>query len=671
MTYNASMERVRLAPIGVTVFVALAFATPALAAPGNDSFSAPQALTGASGSATGTTIGATKQSGEPNHNGDVGGASIWFTWTAPADGWYRFDTFGSSFDTLLAVYAGTTLTTLQEAASNDDATGSNQSVVDFPATAGTTYSIAVDGFNGPVAGLSSGAVTLNWHSEAPPDDAFAAAFRIAGERSSVRGSNIGATMETGEPVNAANPNLGGASVWYSWIAPTSGHLTLTTAGSGYDTTLGIYTGSSASSLTALASNDDAGANNQTSIVSVDVTAGTTYRISVDGFHGPVVGQLKGNFVLNWRLELPTTDATLVAASDIGSCWTGFDAATGQLVYSFPDAAVATIGEAAYDSGSAADYKCFNDVWGLAKARIHPAPADHDYITAGASGYFNYFGAAAGDPTKGYYSYDLGSWHVVVLNSECDLVGGCGAGSPQESWLKADLAAHPTTCTLAYWHNPLFTSGWVGGQATVASFWRDLYAAGAEIVLDGHSHMYERFAPQSPNLAADPAQGIREFVLGTGGYSHHAYGGPMLANEEIRDNTTFGVLALTLHPSGYDWQFAPIAGSTFTDSGSGSCHGAPGGSTPAPTPSPTPAPSVTDQVQSLVATIDGWHLSDASFTKSLKQKVTDILKDSPCKRTSDLVNFVNGELKKSSSRLTSSQGATLLNGAAAIKKTLGC
>jgi 3',5'-cyclic AMP phosphodiesterase CpdA len=189
----------------------------------------------------------------------------------------------------------------------------------------------------------------------------------------------------------------------------------------------------------------------------------------------------------------------------------------------------------------------------------------------AAGYFGYFGAVAGDPAQGWYSYDIGSWHVVVLNSNCARVGGCIAGSPQEQWLQADLAAHPAACTLAYWHHPRWSSGTNhGSNASVDAFWRDLYAAGVEVVLNGHEHNYERFAPQTPDGAADPESGIREFVVGTGGRSHY----PMAAalpNSDVRNTDTFGVLALTLHADGYDWEFVPEAGQSFTDSGSGTCH----------------------------------------------------------------------------------------------------
>jgi hypothetical protein len=209
--------------------------------------------------------------------------------------------------------------------------------------------------------------------------------------------------------------------------------------------------------------------------------------------------------------------------------------------------------------------------------------NHEYHTAGASGYFSYFGAAAGDPTKGYYSYDIGTWHIIALNSNCSRVGGCGVGSPQEQWLKADLAAHPNMCTLAYWHHPRFSSGDHGSNTSYDAFWKAIYAAGVEIVLNGHDHSYERFAPQNPSGAADP-NGIQEFVVGTGGKNHYAFG-TIKANSVVRNSDTYGVLKLTLHPTSYDWQFVPEAGKTFTDTGTRNCFNA-------SSTQPTAAPAAT-------------------------------------------------------------------------------
>src|SRR5215216_5809032 len=234
-------------------------------------------------------------------------------------------------------------------------------------------------------------------------------------------------------------------------------------------------------------------------------------------------------------------------------------------------AVLALGDTQYEDGSLTKYQqSFDPSWGRAKSIIRPAVGNHEYMTAGASGYYDYFGGAAGDKTKGYYSYDVGAWHLIALNSNCSQVGGCGAGSPQEQWLKSDLAAHPTMCTLAYWHHPRFSSGEHGSNTSYDAFWKDLYAAGAEIVLNGHDHDYERFVPQNPSGAADP-NGIQQFVVGTGGKNHYAFT-TTLANSVVRNPDTYGILKLTLHATSYNWQFVPEAGKTFTDSGSMNCRG---------------------------------------------------------------------------------------------------
>jgi hypothetical protein len=260
-------------------------------------------------------------------------------------------------------------------------------------------------------------------------------------------------------------------------------------------------------------------------------------------------------------------ATLLAAGDIATCAGAGDEATAKLLDGLAGT-VATLGDNVYQSGSAQQYAdCYAPTWGRHKARTRPAPGNHDYRTAGAAGYFGYFGAAAGTPGKGYYSYDLGAWHVVVLNSNLDT----SRGSAQETWLRADLAAHPAACTLAYWHHPRFSSGSSHGNNTsVQPLWQALYEAGAELVLAGHEHHYERFAPQDPTGGADPREGIRQFVVGTGGAGHYGFG-TVRANSEVRSTGAFGVLQLTLHPDGYDWEFVPVAGKTFGDAGSGTCH----------------------------------------------------------------------------------------------------
>jgi len=264
-------------------------------------------------------------------------------------------------------------------------------------------------------------------------------------------------------------------------------------------------------------------------------------------------------------------AVLVGAGDISDCKDPSGAeATAKLLDQVPGTVFAA-GDLAYPDGSKENFVCYDKTWGRAKSRTRPAPGNHEFHSSGATPYFDYFGAAAGDPKTGYYSYDLASWHIVVLNSECEDVGGCNTGSPQEKWLRADLAAHPAACTLGYWHKPLFSSGGAhGNDPEIQPLWDALYAARADVVINGHDHDYERFAPQNPQGLADPARGIREFVVGTGGKNHRPFGATK-PNSELRDATAFGVLKLTLHAHSYDWQFLPEPGKSFTDSGSATCH----------------------------------------------------------------------------------------------------
>lgn len=264
-----------------------------------------------------------------------------------------------------------------------------------------------------------------------------------------------------------------------------------------------------------------------------------------------------------------TDPVLVGAGDIATCGGSGDSATAAVIRGVAGT-VFTAGDDAYPSGTSAQFaNCYGPTWGVFKGRTRPAPGNHDYVTAGAAAYFAYFGSRAGNPRYGFYAYDLGTWRVYVLNSNCWAVGGCGVGSPQERWLRADLALRPHACVLAYWHHPLFSSGLHGNQAAVRPLWDDLYAAGAELVINGHDHDYERFAPQSPAGVAT-SRGIREFVVGTGGVGHYQFGS-VRANSQVRNATAFGVLRLTLHATGYDWRFLPAAGATFSDAGQGSCH----------------------------------------------------------------------------------------------------
>jgi hypothetical protein len=267
--------------------------------------------------------------------------------------------------------------------------------------------------------------------------------------------------------------------------------------------------------------------------------------------------------------------------------------TAQLAASLNPVAVLPLGDTQYDSGTLTEFaQSYDPTWGVLKKITLPVVGNHEYHTTNASGYYSYFGAAAGDPKKGYYSYNIGAWHLIALNSECTYIGGCNSGSPQEVWLSADLAAHPNMCTLAYWHEPRFSSSNAGNRGAVKVFWQDLYAAHADLILNAHGHVYERFALQSPSQAADP-NGIREIVVGTGGNSLGGFS-TIQPNSQVRNNTTFGVLKVTLHATSYDWEFVPEPGKTFTDKGTQACHSATG-QTPTNTPlsgTPTKTPTVT-------------------------------------------------------------------------------
>lgn len=283
-------------------------------------------------------------------------------------------------------------------------------------------------------------------------------------------------------------------------------------------------------------------------------------------------------------DAPSTSVTLVAAGDIacspesiyfnnglGTATRCRQKYTAGLIGQLQADAVLTLGDNQYQDGTLDQFMRSYDLsWGQHKAITYPSVGNHEYQVPGAADYYSYFGARAGDPSKGYYSFDLGDWHIIALNSNCAAVGGCGAGSAQEQWLRADIAAHPRACTLAFWHHPRFSSGSHGNNAAYTAFWQALYSAGTELVLVGHDHSYERFAPQTASGVADPERGIRQFVVGTGGKDH--YSQPTIQpNSEVRNGDTHGVLKLDLHAESYSWEFVPEAGATFTDSGSDNCR----------------------------------------------------------------------------------------------------
>lgn len=267
---------------------------------------------------------------------------------------------------------------------------------------------------------------------------------------------------------------------------------------------------------------------------------------------------------------PTGDPTLLAASDVASCWSSGDEAVSRMLDSMPGP-IAVPGDTEQNSGSRDEFAgCYDPSWGRHRARTLPAVGDHEYRTPGAAGYFEYFGSAAGESGKGWYSYDIGSWHIIVLNSNCSLIGGCGAKSEEYAWLRNDLEQNGGDCIGTYWHHPLFSAGSLhGGLPRSRPFWNLLYEYGAEFVLSGNDHAYQRFAPQTPTGDRDTARGMRQFVVGTGGTRIDPLG-PPLPNTEAQSDTAFGVLQLGLHEGSYDWEFVPQPGKTFTDAGSTRC-----------------------------------------------------------------------------------------------------
>jgi hypothetical protein len=297
-----------------------------------------------------------------------------------------------------------------------------------------------------------------------------------------------------------------------------------------------------------------------------------------------------------RPAAPSGDPVLLAAGDLASCWSSGDEAVSRLLDTL-GGTIAMLGDTEQNHGSDNEYAgCFDPTFGRHVWRTRPAVGDHEYTVPGAAGYFTYFGARAAEPGKGWYSYDLGAWHLVVLNSNCDQVGGCGPGSPEYEWLAADLAAHAKDCTAAYWHHPRFSAGGLHGSLPQTQpFWQLLYRYGAEFVLGGNDHNYQRFARQTPDGAPDPARGIRQFVVGTGGTQHYALGAP-LPGTEVQDDSAFGVLRLTLHDGSFDWRFMPEAGKTFTDAGSEACS--------PPAPPDTTAPTVALTAPADGALLDG-------------------------------------------------------------------
>jgi hypothetical protein len=380
-----------------------------------------------------------------------------------------------------------------------------------------------------------GALGCSDHGVTPPDAPDTAVARIVVTPASASLSVGGSVTLTAQARNGADSVL--ASVVPTWSASPQPHVALS-ATSGAQT---VATGTSEG---------------------VD-----TVTVSVGDVHARVVLAVQGGVA-------PGGAPVLLAVGDIAWCGGTNDEQVASVVDGLlagGASALAVLGDIAYENGTADNFQsCYDPAWGKFKSVTRPTPGNHEYMTAAAAPYYQYFGARAGDAGKGYYSYDLGSWHVVVLNANTDFVP-VAASSAQGQWLAADLAAHPNACTLAYWHQPRFSSGLEhGNDPKVQPLWDALYAAGADLVLNGHDHDYERFAPQDPSGARDDARGITEFVVGTGGRSLYPVG-TRKPNSIVFDNSTYGVLRLTLREGGYDYAFVPAAGGHAIESGSGTCH----------------------------------------------------------------------------------------------------
>jgi hypothetical protein len=270
-------------------------------------------------------------------------------------------------------------------------------------------------------------------------------------------------------------------------------------------------------------------------------------------------------------EIGPDDDTILAVGDIAVCGTQDDERTGQLAADLPGT-ILGLGDLAYEAGTEAEFeRCFDSGWGAVKDRIRPVPGNHEFETAGAGPYYEYFGDAAGTPGLGWYSFEIGAWHVIALNSNCLTAPNlCSDDSAQGDWLEADLAQHPTTCTLAFMHHPRWSSGEHGNDAQLGEFWTMLYEGGVDVVITGHDHNYERLAPMDANGAADPARGIRTFIVGTGGRSLDPFV-EVLPTSEARNNVSYGLLQMALYDDGYAWLFHPTDPDGYRDGGTDHCH----------------------------------------------------------------------------------------------------
>jgi 3',5'-cyclic AMP phosphodiesterase CpdA len=261
-----------------------------------------------------------------------------------------------------------------------------------------------------------------------------------------------------------------------------------------------------------------------------------------------------------------SDPILIGAGDIASCGSSGDEETARLLDQLPGA-IFTVGDNVYPWRRMRNpFPCYDASWGRHKSRTRPVPGNHEYEDGYADAYFDYFGPAAGERGKGYYSYDLGQWHIVALNTMID----AAPSSPQGKWLSRDLSQNRRFCTLAYFHHPRFSSGPHPTNLRAVDLWNALARGGVDVVISGHDHIYERFAPMTASRNVDQRAGMREFVVGTGGVSHYSIE-KVASNSEVRNNTTFGVIRLVLHDRSYEWRFVPVRGGRFSDAGTGTCH----------------------------------------------------------------------------------------------------
>jgi uncharacterized protein YjdB len=369
-----------------------------------------------------------------------------------------------------------------------------------------------------------GTSTITVQSTPPPPPAPVASVAVAPSSATI---NAGATAQLSATLRDASNNvLTGRSV--AWT--TSNDAVATVSGSG------LVTGVAAGSATITATSEGKSGSASITVAAVQPPP-------------------------------PGGDPVIIAAGDIASCDSDGDEATALLLDNMPGTII-TLGDNVYNDGLLEEFMdCYEPSWGRHKARTKPVNGNHEtYGTSDMAGYFDYFGAAAGERGKAYYSFNIGEWHLIAINNMIDV----GPNSTQVNWLKADLAANPKACTLAYWHYPLFSSGDHGNQTKMRAIWDVLYAHNVDVVLTGHDHHYERFAKQTPAAVADPVRGIRQWVVGTGGASDYSVGSPE-PNSEVRHTGTFGVLKMTLHATSYSWEFVPIAGKTFTDTGTTNCH----------------------------------------------------------------------------------------------------